>query len=71
MASTPLSSRLSPTALHGWRLHLARAAWLLIAGCLLILYVVQLDEHLRNFRANYFFYDLGLHDSYPAVAGLI
>ena len=70
IASTSLSPRLSPTALHGWRLHLVRGAWLLAVGCLLILYALQLDEHLRNFQTD-FFYDLELHDSYPAVASLL
>src|SRR5512147_614879 len=69
IASTPLPQRLSPTALHGWRLHLVRAAWLLVAGCLLILYAVQLDEHLRSFRMD-FFYDGEWQDAYPAAAAL-
>ncbi|MFN8466853.1 MAG: histidine kinase [Caldilineaceae bacterium] len=69
IASTPLPQRSSPTALHGWRLHLVRAAWLLVVGCLLILYAVQLDEHLRNFRMD-FFYDGEWQDAYPAAAGV-
>jgi signal transduction histidine kinase len=69
IARTPLPQRLSPTALHGWRLHLVRAAWLLVVVCLLILYAVQLDEHLRNFRMD-FFYDGEWQDAYPAAAGL-
>lgn len=69
IANTSLPQRLSPTALHGWRLHLARGAWLLVVGCLLILYALQLDEHLRNFRMN-FFYDVAWQDAYPAAAGL-
>ncbi len=45
-------------------------AWLLVVGCLLLLYAVQLDEHLRSFRMN-FFYDLAWQDAYPAAAGLL
>lgn len=71
MEGAALTPRLSPTVLQGWRLHAARIGWLLVAASLLILYIVQLDEHWRNFQANYFFYDMQLHDSYPAVAGLL
>lgn len=69
IASAPLPHRLSPTALHGWRLHLVRAAWLLVVVCLLILYAAQLDEHLRNFRMD-FFYDGEWQDAYPAAAAV-
>lgn len=70
IASTSLSLRSSPTALQGRRLQLARGVWLFLVACLLVLYVVQLDEHLRSFRAT-FFYDMRLHEAYGAVTGLL
>ena len=70
IASSAMPQSLSPTAMHGWRLHLVRGAWLLVVGCLLILYAVQLDEHLRNYQMN-FFYDLEWQDAYAAVVGLL
>ncbi len=55
--------------MHGWRLHLARGAWLVVVGCFLVLYAVQFDEHLRDFRMD-FFYDMEWQDAYPVAAKL-
>lgn len=71
MEGATLPQHLSPTALQGWRLHLARSGWLLVAASLLILYVVQLDEHWRNFQANYFFAYLAVSWRYWALLRLL
>ncbi len=59
----PATRSPSPATLHGWRLTLARVAWLTIASASVVLLILLIPINLRDF-----YFDWQFQETYPVVA---